>query len=285
MTNPRSASDYETRIGRAVYTVMLELGQVLGAYIDDVVVIGGVVPWLLINNSEDPHVGTADIDLALDSSALEVDERYAQMIELLEQSGFERQQEGLHVFQMRRMVPVENGDPIPVILDFLKPAKPKVQGGKPPRLAKFRVIDAVGAEFALRNPRRVPLEGVMPDGRHNRVELSVTDFPAFLVMKGHALMGRDKPKDAYDIYYVCKHYTDGHDALADSCRPLLTEAIALQGFKAIRDKFRQQHGFGPDTVRDFLRTSTTDVDSDFVHRDAFAQVNAFITALQLPDDT
>ena len=50
MTSPRFAGDYETRIGQAVYAVMLELGQVLGAYIDDVVVIGGAVPWLLINS-------------------------------------------------------------------------------------------------------------------------------------------------------------------------------------------------------------------------------------------
>jgi hypothetical protein len=43
------------------------------------VVVGGLIPWLLQNNEDMPHVGTLDIDLGLDPSAL-ADGEYASLI-------------------------------------------------------------------------------------------------------------------------------------------------------------------------------------------------------------
>lgn len=42
-------------------------------------VVGGLIPWLLKNNEDMPHVGTLDIDLGLDPSAL-ADGEYASLI-------------------------------------------------------------------------------------------------------------------------------------------------------------------------------------------------------------
>ena len=53
----------------------------------------------------------------------------------------------------------------------------------------------------------------MPDGQSNTVRLLITGFAAFLVMKGYALEGRDKPKDAYDIYFVIKNHPQGIEHL------------------------------------------------------------------------
>ena len=144
------------------------------------------------------------------------------------------------------------------------------------------MVDAHGAEFALREPRSIELEGLMPDGRNNRVVLPVADLPSFLVMKGYALQKRDKPKDAYDIYYVVKHYPDGLEALAELCRPLLAEKAARDGFKEIAKKFGSLNSYGADTVRDFLRDTLGSSDEiDLLHRDAYAQVNAWVKALGL----
>lgn len=55
----------------------------------------------------------------------------------------------------------------------------------------------------------------MPDGRPNAVELRVASIPAFLVMKGYALAGRDKHKDAYDIYFEVREFEGGPAALAE----------------------------------------------------------------------
>ena len=60
---------------------------------------------------------------------------------------------------------------------------------------------------------------MMPNGGHNRVELAVCSIPALLAMKGHALNGRLKQKDAYDVYFCVRNYPDGIEALASACRP------------------------------------------------------------------
>ena len=70
MMEPKSANDYDDRGAQAVYSVLLEIGQVLGAYRDQFVVIGGSVPWLLFPDAVPAHVGTLDIDLSLDAQAL-----------------------------------------------------------------------------------------------------------------------------------------------------------------------------------------------------------------------
>ena len=59
MTEPNSANDYGDRGAPAVYSVLLEIGQVLGAYRDQFVVIGGSVPWLLFPDAVPAHVRAA----------------------------------------------------------------------------------------------------------------------------------------------------------------------------------------------------------------------------------
>jgi hypothetical protein len=47
----------------------------------------------------------------------------------------------------------------------------------------------------------VTIEGRMPNGGTNQVRMTVANIPALLAMKGHAIDGRLKTKDAYDIYF------------------------------------------------------------------------------------
>ena len=66
----QSANDYDDRTTTAVKSALIEIGQILGSFQDKHAVIGGAVPWLLLDNEEMPHVGTLDIDLGLDAGAL-----------------------------------------------------------------------------------------------------------------------------------------------------------------------------------------------------------------------
>jgi len=70
----------------------------------------------------------------------------------------------------------------------------------PPLISDFAVQRADGADLALRLYQMVAIAGSMPNGGTNRVELAVCSIPALLAMKGHAIEGRYKQKDAYDIY-------------------------------------------------------------------------------------
>jgi hypothetical protein len=86
---PQSAADYDDRTTEAVRSVMIEMGQILGSYAGKFAIIGGAVPWLLLDNDDMPHVGTVDIDIGLDSEAL-ADGEYAGLVESLLRNGYEQ---------------------------------------------------------------------------------------------------------------------------------------------------------------------------------------------------
>ncbi|WP_246672764.1 hypothetical protein [Mesorhizobium sp. B2-3-11] len=197
---PQSAADYDDRTTAAVKTVLVEIGQILGSFQGKFAVIGGAVPWLLLGNEDMPHVGTLDVDLSLDAEALG-DGEYTTLIGALLGHGYEQRAE-LRRFQLVRQVPAgDGGGPIDIIVDFLMPRDAAIVKNVPPLISEFAVQCADGADLALRFYQMVAITGPMPGGGTNRVEIAVCSIPALLAMKGHALNGRYKQKDAYDIYY------------------------------------------------------------------------------------
>jgi hypothetical protein len=162
-----------------------------------------------------PHVGTLDVDLGLHAEALG-DGEYATLVESLMANGYE-QRDNLRRFQLVRQVPArDGGDAIEVVVDFLMPRDAEVVKNSPPLISNFAVQKADGAELAVHFYQFVAIEGSMPTGGTNRVEIAVCSIPALLAMKGHALNGRLKQKDAYDIYYCVRNYPEGMEALTQA---------------------------------------------------------------------
>jgi hypothetical protein len=286
MNEPQTARDYQDRAVRATYMVLIELVQICGAFRDKFVVIGGSVPWLLLPDAEPEHIGTIDVDLGLDPDAL-ADGEYASMVELLEQRGYQRGGD-LKPFQLRREVSVDEGASVSVIVDLLKPRGARGDRNKEKLLVGFRAQDADGIGVALRHHVTKRLEGVLPDGRRNCVDVLVASIPALLVMKGYALTGRMKNKDAYDIYYSIRNYPGGPRALAEECRILLQAeeqssepGVARKGYEQIAGKFLTADDYGPVTVRRFLEESDAlgDMTAEQVQEDAYRQVSVFTQAL------
>ncbi len=281
MSDPDIARDYDERGSSAAHSVMIELGQVLGAYRERFVIVGGAVPWLLMPNAKPTHIGTLDIDLNLSPEALS-DGEYAGLIETLERAGYERNVDGLKPFQLRRwVIPHDGGDSIPIIIDLLMPDDAKVRKNRPPIVEGLRVIDASGGRAALEHHVTCHLIGRMPDGRNNEVDLLVASIPAFLVMKGYALIGRDKKKDAYDIYFSVRNYEGGPTALANDCMGLLADESVAMAYRNIASKFRSEDNFGPQTVRAFLAESEAlgEMTPDQVQVDAYMQVSTWLRAM------
>lgn len=275
--------DYDSRGTLAVMRVMLEIGQVLGAFRERFVIIGGSVPWLLYPDAQPPHIGTLDVDLGLDARALVKDDDYVSLVKALENSGFERatdQVPNLEKFELRRVVKVDDGNPIAVIVDLLRP-KGKLKKNKPKRLVHFRVQEADGLEVALGEFIEHRIQGTMPDGRPNSVTLRVANIPAFLVMKGYAIAKRNKHKDAYDIYFAVRNFPKGIEALADECRRLLTNPVARKAYENIAEKFESEDAYGPATVCLFLegQQALGDMTREQLKVDAYQQVRGWLTAL------
>jgi len=281
---PVNASDYQNRDIKAAFVALIGLGQILKPFADSYVIVGGSVPWLLLDHGKPPHLGTLDIDIGLNPETLD-DGQYATLVKTLERAGYDRDIEGLKPFQLLKLVDIhDGGDPVPVIVDLLAPKGVKLKGSKPQLVEGLRVQQVDGCGVALRNHTNKEIKGNMPDGRPNTVELPIASIPALLVMKGYALCGRDKMKDAYDIYYSVRNYPGGAAKLGDDCKPLLEDPIAVEGFRLLASKFTGREDFGPATVRKFLEEAApefTDMEPEQIQTDAFGQVDAFLRVLRI----
>jgi hypothetical protein len=280
--DPQSANEYNDRTSEAVKSVLVEMGQILGSFNGKFTVVGGSVPWLLLEADDMEHVGTMDVDIALSAEALG-DGEYATLIESLQTHGYQ-QREGSRRFQLHREVPAADGEgTIDVVVDFLMPRDAVIVKNNPPLIANFAAQRASGADLAIKFYEMVAVKGNMPNGGTNRVEIAVCSVPALLAMKGHAMHGRYKQKDAYDIYYCVRNYPEGLLALAEKCGEILQYESGKQGFDCINEKFDAVEGYGPTCVRRFVEDSNIlgERTPDEWQQDAFGQIDALMRAMSL----
>src|SRR5436190_23253722 len=100
-TEPRHEGDYSDRQVEAAHRVLVDVGQVLNSFHDAIVVVGGWVPDLLLPEAIPEHVGSIDVDLALDAGKLEGG-LYAELLNLLLATG--RYEKGNQAFQFATTV-------------------------------------------------------------------------------------------------------------------------------------------------------------------------------------
>ena len=102
-------------------------------------------------------------------------------------------------------------------------------------------------------------------------------------MKGYAIAKREKPKDAYDIYYCVRNYPGGVDGLISATMPFLEVDAARTGYSDIARKFRAVDDYGPISVRRFVDSSPLlgQRTPDQWQQDAFGQVHAWLVGLGL----
>ena len=87
---------------QAARAVLLELAHLLGEYRQDVVLVGGWAPELLFPEAELPHVGSLDVDLALNHRRLG-DAGYRTIHELLVGRGYFQRPDGQPFQYFRRV--------------------------------------------------------------------------------------------------------------------------------------------------------------------------------------
>ncbi|CAM3831464.1 hypothetical protein DESA109040_22280 [Deinococcus saxicola] len=157
--------------------MLLELAHILGAYLDRLVVIGGLVPTLLLDTPEMPHIGTLDIDLTLDAAGLRENDEYARIIELLEAQAYVRNtgetDPNLKPFQLQRTIDLQDGGPvIPVLVDLLMPRGVQLTKHRPPLIEKLRVQEIEGGQLALDHHVQHVLRGLKNCGSRRLREVN-----------------------------------------------------------------------------------------------------------------
>ncbi|MBI3408701.1 MAG: nucleotidyl transferase AbiEii/AbiGii toxin family protein [Planctomycetes bacterium] len=273
---PRQRDDYSLRQIEAAHRVLVDLGQVLAAFGDCLVVIGGWVPDLLLEHADEPHVGSIDVDLALDAGKLS-EGRYADLLKLLLDTG--RYKPGTKSFQLVVEVNLKDGDkPVEVEVEFLAPKGVKLKKNRPKLLQGFRVLQADACGTAFHAPVEMEVSGKTVRGANNTVRLRVASLPDFLIMKAHALAGRDKPKDAYDLCYCLEHFPGGTRALAAAWKSRRKEKDVARAIEILTEKFATVNGFGPGQIVEFHGSPDAETQA-MQSRRAFEAVQQFLSFL------
>jgi hypothetical protein len=268
--------DYMAEAVEAAKSVLIELTHLLAEYRDNIVLIGGWVPELLIPEKPRPHVGSIDIDLALNHLKIR-EEGYSLIEELLISRGY-YQEPSKQPFVFFRDVPT-NDSIIKVQVDLLSG---EYEGtGKAHRTQAVQGIKARktrGCDLAFEMVVEVPVEGKIPGGGFDRVNVRIASIVPFLVMKGMALEDRLKEKDAWDIYFCLLAYPGGIDALVEEFRPHLAHGLVQEGLTKIAKHFFSIEAIGPKFVADFEEADDPE-EVERIVRDAYERINAFLSRL------
>ncbi len=271
---PRHREEYSQRQVEAAHRVLIDVGQVLASFEDCMVVIGGWVPDLLLTDADESHIGSIDVDLALDATKLN-DGRYAELLQLLLNT--QRYRRGAKDFQLIVTVDLDDGDiPVEVELEFLAPREVKLKKRKPKLIEGFRVLRADGCAAAFNAPQQIELSGKMVKGPINTVRLRVASVADFLVMKAHALSGRDKPKDSYDLCYCLDHFPKGIGHLAQVWKARIADSDVTRAITILREKFSSVDAFGPQQFAEFHEAQNDDT-RDMLARRSYELVAQFLS--------
>ena len=253
---PRQREDYSDRQIVAAHRVLVDLGQVLKSFEDCLVVVGGWVPDLLLEKAEEAHVGSIDVDLALDAGKL-ADGKYAELLKSLLNT--RRYQQAEEPFKLFAEVDLEDGQPpVRVDVDFLKSPDARTKKNKPKFTESFRPLDASGCNAAFEHPELVVITGKMIKGKTNRVQFRVASIADFLIMKSYALANRDKPKDAYDLCFCLDHFPGGLKKLASNWKKRAAIKDVIQAIRILKEKFAAVDAYGPGQVVEFYNSANAE---------------------------
>ena len=272
---PTTRAGYGAHFVSLIQSTTLYLATKLGDYLDDLVVVGGLVPTLLVPplslpEGVDAHVGTVDLDLGFHLAILD-EERYRALTDQLRRAGFAPDTNAKGKLTRQRWQ-IQGAEKITV--DFLipPPVEKEAQAGKlQPIEADFAALIIPGLELAFRDRRKVTITGTTLFGEKATREIWVCGPGAYIVLKALAFRNRGENKDAYDLYYLVRNYGSGVADVVAHLRPLLDSERAQQALQILREDFSEPDGVGPMRVSMFLESDRNE--------EILADVSGFIINL------
>ena len=265
---PLFATDYKREDLELVRQTCLYVATKLGDLLDDLVVVGGLVPSLLIPDEslpagEDVHIGTTDLDLGLSLAILDT-KRYEDLSLRLNRADFkpDENEEGNPTLQRWKITPSAG---LKVTLDFLiPPSLAADKGGDLRHIQKdLAAVITPGLRLAFWDKQKVSLKGVTLLGEKANRDIWVCSPGAFVVLKALAFDQRGENKDAYDLYFVIRNYGRGIEDVCRCLSPLLEEVETKKALAILNRDFLEPDGIGPSRVAWFqYRGPNADLQAD-----------------------
>ncbi|MDD2980453.1 MAG: hypothetical protein PHN80_10815 [Hespellia sp.] len=266
----RSSLDYTEGQKEAAHRVLIELINLFGEYKDDLRIVGGWVPDLMFPHQE--HIGSVDVDVLINHLTLQ-DSGYQSMQKILLKNGYQEHPEKYFSFVKDIVI---DGVTYAVDVDILA----GMYGGTSLRkrsqhVQGMRALKATGGNFAFEfPPQEIKVEAKRPDGAMDVATVNVIAVVPYLIMKTAAL-GRGKAKDAYDIYFIVKHYAGGVRELANEFTKVQDQKLVLDMKQKLADKFLSEKHSGPKDVSDFMDL-LADEEIEMTQRDAYEQIQELL---------
>jgi hypothetical protein len=254
---PRTASEYPRKQTELVIRACLYVATKLGDLMEELVVVGGLVPTLLIPEKElalgtDIHAGSMDLDIGIALSLLK-EKRYEEITKRLRRAEFEPDfnEEGNLTRQRWK---IERQGCGRVTVDFLiAPSLSGDNGGQIQNIEQdFAAVITKGLSLAFQDRREIYLEGTTIFNEKARRKIWVCGPGAFIVLKALAFNSRGENKDAYDLFYMVRNFGQSVDDVYNSLKPIINEKETREALEILRRDFLDHDAVGPSRVAAFI---------------------------------
>ncbi|MBS3789211.1 nucleotidyl transferase AbiEii/AbiGii toxin family protein [Candidatus Bipolaricaulota bacterium] len=294
-SRPWTIKEYRQESLTSVKAGCIKVFQALGAFRDYIVIVGGLVPALLIdqpksNRNDDPavsHVGTRDVDIGFSLGIIEY-EPYRRIVERLGQSGFRRDKNEAGNLTNHRWITEDKDSTVTVDFQIPPDEKSPAAGKMQNITGKLSAIVTPGLRLAFKDTEKRIIEHKTPAGDQIEREIKTCGPASFLVLKALAINEREKWKDYYDIFYLLRNWPEGIKYIAE-------QLIQLKQFDrgshvetcvtVLRRDFKSLDHVGPRNVarffygEDFQDLPNNDPDVDHLLRQSQLLVESLVSYL------
>ena len=256
MDKPKTAAGYPEGQVELIKSTCLTIASFLGDMMNDLVIVGGLVPSLIIDQSDLPdgieqHAGTLDLDIGMSLAILD-EEHYQEITERFRRADFEpdTNEKGNITPQRWRRKDLKN-----IKVDFLIPPTTDAdKGGKIKHLEDdFAALIAPGLETAFKDALPITINGITLNGEKLEREIQVCGPGAYVLLKALAFRFRGENKDAYDLYYVIRNFGKDVNEVVDRFVALPDSEWKALAIEILKNDFSESNSIGPRRAAAFLR--------------------------------
>ena len=210
---PKLLTNYNPALTDTCLRVLGMLLSAVGEYKKNIILIGGLVPYLIVKR--DDYVGTGDVDLVVDLAVMADPTAYSTFQEALERLKFTPVAEDdkpswkwEYAIDARRKIQVE------LLMD-----DPNLEGSKVkaiPEHGKLAACNIPHSSIVFDMFDTITVTVDTPDGGGvTEQEVRHANLVAFTVLKIFAFRSRREGKDTHDLVYCLQHCGETVEAVAD----------------------------------------------------------------------